>query len=754
MSALKRLVHEVHRRSLWQVLGIYLGGSWVALQVVDMVTETAGLPGWTPGMAMVLLLLLLPMVLATAFVQEGMPGARETAVPATEVAPETGSTGETTPDLLHHRVFRWRTVAVGAIGAFTLLGSSIFAYFVMWSSGIGPLGNLQAQGVIEEGALVLLTDFENLTDDPNLGAVLTEALRTDLEQSPAITLLPQGAIEQALVRMGKAPSDPLTPSVARELAAREGIVAVIECGVGSAGGVHALTARVVTTDGATRASFRQTAQSEGQILPSLGKLSRDIRERAGESIRSINGTPALAEVTTPSLDALRKYTEADQLAYVGEAARALSLMEEAVALDTAFAMAYRKLASWYSNDGQRDKAKAAAGEAYRFSRRLSRIERDLATATYQYQVEADTPAAVLTYRNILGYAPRNDIALGNLALLLNSGLRWDETEELLRDRLDGVTSPTVYSHLFRAQLFLGHYADAGTTLEKQVKSGAAAIFALSPRARLAARTGAVEEAHAWADSLEANGSPIGADYYRWAADYRVGRLAEAARHMSGRAERQDRNRAVRPANSSRVTYAVTILQSDTASARRLLADLVSVADRAGPDSVHYGNLAWAHWQAGAAEGVGRMAAMAAAHAGESDDLDAHVRYIRLLEAVTGGRYDLAAYDAAEGDCALCQRQERAEMAYGAGRLSEAVSVYEEIFRVPGADDFGDIWAPLYHERVAAIYEEIGNGPKAAEHYLALADMWAGADPGLQPRVQRAREKAERLRASLGETGSD
>ena len=45
MSDLKSLIRELHRRSVWQVLGIYLMGSWGALQVVDMVVETASLPG-------------------------------------------------------------------------------------------------------------------------------------------------------------------------------------------------------------------------------------------------------------------------------------------------------------------------------------------------------------------------------------------------------------------------------------------------------------------------------------------------------------------------------------------------------------------------------------------------------------------------------------------------------------------------------------------------------------------------------------
>ena len=35
MEHLRQLIREIHRRSLWQVLGIYLVASWAVLQVVD-----------------------------------------------------------------------------------------------------------------------------------------------------------------------------------------------------------------------------------------------------------------------------------------------------------------------------------------------------------------------------------------------------------------------------------------------------------------------------------------------------------------------------------------------------------------------------------------------------------------------------------------------------------------------------------------------------------------------------------------------
>ena len=40
MSGLRRLIGEIHRRSIWQVLGIYLVASWGALQIVNEVSRS------------------------------------------------------------------------------------------------------------------------------------------------------------------------------------------------------------------------------------------------------------------------------------------------------------------------------------------------------------------------------------------------------------------------------------------------------------------------------------------------------------------------------------------------------------------------------------------------------------------------------------------------------------------------------------------------------------------------------------------
>ncbi len=51
MAGLKQLIQEIHRRSLWQVLGIYAVASWVIYEVVQGLTEGLGLPDWFPALA-------------------------------------------------------------------------------------------------------------------------------------------------------------------------------------------------------------------------------------------------------------------------------------------------------------------------------------------------------------------------------------------------------------------------------------------------------------------------------------------------------------------------------------------------------------------------------------------------------------------------------------------------------------------------------------------------------------------------------
>src|SRR5439155_9277198 len=82
------------------------------------------------------------------------------------------------------------------------------------------------------------------------------------------------------------------------------------------------------------------------------KLARQLREKAGESLRAVHENPPLAQVTTTSLEALRKYAEAVRAHDIyADYPTAIAREREAIALDSNFAMAYRKLAASAANAG-------------------------------------------------------------------------------------------------------------------------------------------------------------------------------------------------------------------------------------------------------------------------------------------------------------------------------------------------------------------------------------------------------------------
>ena len=81
MTSLKKAIIEIHRRSLWQVLMVYLGACWAVLEASDQVIERYLLPVWVYPTEIIVLLVGLPIVLATAMVRE------ESATPASPASP-------------------------------------------------------------------------------------------------------------------------------------------------------------------------------------------------------------------------------------------------------------------------------------------------------------------------------------------------------------------------------------------------------------------------------------------------------------------------------------------------------------------------------------------------------------------------------------------------------------------------------------------------------------------------------------------
>ena len=778
---IRRLIQEVHRRSLWQVLGIYLAGSWVVLQIVDILTQSAGLPDWTPSCAIVLMLIGLPICLASAFVQEGIPRQEKNpnATPESKpIAPEpvtpvpgnlaagTGSLDRpsTRPPWIK-RFLTWRKALVGGALAFALLGASAVAYVIMWTAGIGPVGNLVAQGVFEEGGTVVLAEFGDRAGSAGLADVVTEALRVDLQSSPLINLVPPARVAATLARMQRPADSHLSGDLAREVAVRDGYSTVLHGEVGGVGSGFVLTASLVAVpSGDVLAAFRTSAESEDHLLAAIDKLSQDIREKAGESLRSIRSGEPLEVVTTASLDALRLYSRAEALTISGEIREALVPLEEAIERDPEFAMAHRKLSVTLNNLGlSPDRAREAATRAYELRHRLTERERGITEGYYFAVVEADADRAIQAYDRMLETYPDDFIALNNLGDLYMTWGRRSEAEEVLRRALNG-PFPGASAHLNLAWTLweAGKEEEAWAALARFEAEFPEALGVSFVELGFIAAEGRWAEAHDKLQTDVLKAMPT----LGIAAAYDLGRghWGEAMEHMDGAGEEAlDAGQPARYIDGTVVTRVLAHLgiRGSVEDARNVV---LTALERVPLDSIPAGR---------GLSGLARLAQVAA-FVGLPDVADsAFARYersvvtrqgreFRAIEQVVmasaafgSGRWAEAAdgFDHLFEDIWPCAPSCRFGVEHGlalaeAGRTQEAIRVLEGTLERYALGTDGEVvpLIPLALERLARLYEAEGNRAAAAGAYTRLADMWVDADPVLEPIVRQARERAAALDA--------
>ncbi len=757
---MKRFVHEIHRRSLWQVLGIYLAGSWVALQVVEQLTEAAGLPEWVRPFSLVLLILGFPIVMATAFIQEGMTTRRPASPVETPVEADDGPPSPTPEPGGGRRLFTWRNALVGGGVAFLLLGLLTAGYLFMRASGIGPAGTLVAKGVLEEGAKVVLADFES--PDPELADVVTGALRIDLLQSHTIRIVERGELAGALQRMQRDEDAPITGEVGRELAVREGYGAVIEGEVGTAGSGYVLTASIVGGEGWTAlAAFRSTARSEDDLIDAIESLSRDIRDKAGESLRTIQGAPPLKQVTTASMEALRTYTRAEAAESGGDRPAAMELYERAIQIDPDFAMAHRKLAVVLSNMGiRRTDEVAALRSAYELRDRLPEAERYLAEAYYHSGVTGDRDAMIRAYESLLEIDPRNEAGLNNLGLAYEARGRLDEAEALFERAIEVEDFEVAYDNLARVRFHLGKEGEASAVYDRADSRLPSAAFVFEDRrVRLAAAQGAYERADslaaAYAERFRRPDEIAQAANQRFRLDATRGRLRAAGEHLDDL--KLASGQASNPLSIASDRAVLALVRGDSAAAARIL---VEAHDRYR-DSLPAGERLYEFWlpvlfDAGAGAEAARI-------------YDEWVREIpddELGDYTRDGRRGLAARVAASrGDLESADRLWRAferecpgvfcalEASLGLARVREAqgdprgaIAEYERFL----AERWIDRWAwdsqergPVL-ERLGTLYDRQGDLDDAVKYYAMFVELWAGADEELQPRVEAAQARLEEI----------
>jgi len=764
---MKNVLNEIHRRSLWQVLGIYLAGSWVALQVVETLIQSAGLPDWVQPLALVLLVLGFPIVLATAFLQEGLKTRdsrpADTARPEPAAEPE-GSTVVRNRPSFAHGLFTWKRALVGGAGAFGLLAVGVGGWMAMRTLGIGPAGTLVAKGLLDERATIVLADFE--ASDSTLARAATEAFRVDLSQSQFVRLAEPAFLRDALRRM-QGTDRALTVETAREVAVREGLPAVIGGQVNAAGTGFVFTANVVSAEtGEVLVSQRETAGDPSEVIDAIDELSKNLRERIGESLRTIRAEAPLERVTTANLEALRKYSQANYaIEATGEEERGIALLEEAIALDPEFAMAWRKLGVVYGNRSEsRAREVEALTRAFEHRDRLPERERYLAMASYYSGVLEDDSRTITAYENLLAIDPGDDWALNNLGIEYNENRDFERAAELFERALaaDSSLLPP-YFNLVVSRLDQGDLEAARTVVER-----ARANLPGNPQVEqlatfVAANAGDRARVREILDELQTaqSQSPF---WMTWTEEVRAalagteGKLAESAR-LRAEVERRHVARDL-PSEALDVALGTAwntiFVAGDRVAGSQAVDAALARYPLSGIDPLNrpYLQLVILYGNAGRLERARELAAEWRAEVPEDLRTDIAERAMQAQLALAEGRHDEAirgfrAND--EGLCLTCAVIGLALAYDRAGQADSAIATYERYVATtwPGKMYFDEQWLSISYERLAALYDERDDLDNAVKYYAALTELWAEADPVLQPRAQAAQSRLEEILRERG-----
>ena len=424
-----------------------------------------GLPSWVLPGALGVAALGLPVILFTAFVQRT---ANRAVTRTPTLTP--GGTREAHSTIVAIAMkasphVSWRRTTRGGIIAFGLFVLGIGAFMALRAFGIGPAGSLLAAGVMNDRDRLLVADFSTPGGDSVLARAVTEAIRTDLGQSNVIRLVPASVVSQTLGLMQKAPGTHVDTGVARVIAVRAGVKAVLGGDVSALGSSYLLTARLIApSSGDVLAAFRETAADQRDLVPAVERLSRALRAKVGESLRRIQGDPPLTEVTTSSLEALRLYAEGVHVGDdLGDVPRGKALLLEAVQRDSTFAMAWRKLGSWSNNVGEAV-AETYAKKAVDNASHLPSSERYLAIASYHTTAGAgyDPDQAIAALRRIIDTDSTAVMATSNAAIQYAERGKNDSAIMLAR-RVAGDNAFAAY-HLAIMELRAGHAGQSESLL--------------------------------------------------------------------------------------------------------------------------------------------------------------------------------------------------------------------------------------------------------------------------------------------------
>ena len=336
------MADSTHGASLWKVLGLYAAGSWVVLQVIDVLAQNAGLPQWVFTLALILLIIGLPIVGATAYLN-GI--GRRSGLKAPDAAGERGTPSSP------RQLFTWKNAMAGGVAAMALWGVLVTGWLF-----VGPGRSADAEAASGSAAAAAgaeATDLRSVAvlpfatrsadaEDEYFSEGMHDDVLTQLSKIDSLTVISRTSVMQYAGTTKPIP----------EIAAELGVATILEGGIQRAGDRVRINVQLIeaSTDKHLWAETYDEELTAANVFAIQSDLAKEIA-RALEATLSPEVEARIEARPTENTEALELYSRARYLILsaggMSQDEQARELLEQAVELDPGYARAWAALGTLY-----------------------------------------------------------------------------------------------------------------------------------------------------------------------------------------------------------------------------------------------------------------------------------------------------------------------------------------------------------------------------------------------------------------------
>jgi len=371
MTSTPSLWTRLKRARVVQVGAVYLGASWLVLQIADILVEGLSLPQWVIPVTLILLLAGMVVILATAWVQS------QPATTAREAAGELPGDWEIAPrdalaslrrGRLPHLTWGRAIVGGGVVLLVFFFGLGVYASFRRGGAAFGPAEASASEAA--EGIAVM--PFEVRGQDLEIWREgMMDLLANSLDGVGGFRTIDTRTL---MARWRSQVGDVLTADLKAmlEVAHTVGARYALEGSVVSLGPTIRLVANVY--DVATGREIA-TGRAEGpsvDVLRLTDELAVSTMRNFLAAVGKRNSGLSMELISTSSLDAMAAFLDGERHYRRGRFSEAVQRYEAAVAADSTFAIAFVRLNDAYGwlEQVAAGRSREATAKAMRYRDRL------------------------------------------------------------------------------------------------------------------------------------------------------------------------------------------------------------------------------------------------------------------------------------------------------------------------------------------------------------------------------------------------